>query len=152
MRQIKVRFEEDQKEEDIDVLIHASSRDEEVESLIRRISGTNVESLIVTGSDGTLVKLEPEKIILISVNGNMVRIETDIGSFKLRETLHNIEKRLSGGSFLRISRSEIINMDKAVKFDFTIKGELRVELSGGIETWVSRRYFPAVRRKIRGKE
>ncbi len=43
-------------------------------------------------------------------------------------------------------------MNKVEKFDFTVKGELRLELTDGIETWAARRYIPAIRRLLNGKE
>ena len=97
------------------------------------------------------MRLAPEKIILVSVSGNQARIETENGGFTLRQTLQNIELSLEGLSFYRISRSELINMDKIEKYDFTVRGELRLELSGGIEVWAARRCIPEVRRLLKGK-
>ena len=151
MRKINIRFEADPGREDIEVLVRASERDPEVDAYIERISGKPPDGLTVTGADGALVRLAPERIILVSVSGNMARLETEQGSFTLRQTLQSIERALAGENFLRISRSELINMDKIEKYDFTVKGELRLELTGGIETWAARRCIPEVRRRIKGK-
>lgn len=152
MRKIRIRFEAAPESREIDVLIRAPERDAEVDALIERISGKPPTGLTATDADGALVRLAPEKIILISVSGNIARLETEQGGFTLRQTLQSIEQSLAGGSFLRISRSELVNMDKVEKYDFTVKGELRLELSGGIEVWASRRCIPEVRRQIKGKE
>ena len=152
MRKINVRFEAEPSLTDIEVLVRASQRDAEVEAFLQRISGKPPDGLVVTDPDGALVRLAPEKIILVTVSGNVTRLETRQGSYTLRQTLQSIEQALAGQSFLRISRSELVNMDQIEKYDFTVRGELRLELTGGIETWVARRCIPEVRRRLKGKE
>ena len=63
----------------------------------------------------------------------------------------SIESQLDAWTFLRISRHEIINTDKIRKYDFTVSGMPRLELAGGIETWVARRCIPALRKRLKGK-
>jgi DNA-binding LytR/AlgR family response regulator len=152
MRKLNIRFQRDPELEEIDVLIRAPERDGEVEALIRRVSGKPPEGLTVTGADGALVRLMPEKILLVTMQGNTARIATETAVYTLRQTLQSIEQTLSDRDFLRISRSELINMNKIEKYDFTVKGELRLELTGGIETWAARRCIPAIRARLYGKE
>ena len=152
MKKIRIRFEQACAEAEIEVLIRASERDAQVDALMERVSGQPPDALTATDGEGALVRLAPEKIILISVRGNHTRIETEQGVYTLRQTLQSIERILDDRRFLRISRSELVNMDKVEKFDFTIQGALRLELTGGIETWASRRCIPAVRKRIKGKE
>lgn len=152
MKKINIRFEADPSLEDIDVLLRAAERDAEVNACIERISAKPPAELIVTDQDGALVRLAPENIILVSVSGNVTLFETEQGRYSVRQTLQKIEQELAGGSFLRISRSELVNTNKIEKYDFSIRGELRLELTGGIETWAARRCIPEVRRRIKGKE
>ena len=152
MRTIQVRFQQDPDEQNIDVLVRACERDEEVEAVLERISGSRRDRLTVTGADGAQVRLNPGEIILISMQKQQARIETQTGSYTVRQTLQTIERALESFNFLRISRSELVNMDKIEKIDFTVKRELRLELTGGIETWASRRYIPLIREQINRKE
>ena len=154
MRKIRIRFEAEPSLTDIDVLVRASQRDKEVDAYLERIvrvSGSSPETVTATDANGALVRLVPEQIILVSVSGNNASIVTEKGTYTLRQTLQNLERSLAGGSFLRVSRSELINMDKLEKCDFTVRGELRMELTGGIEVWASRRCIPEVRRRFKGK-
>ncbi len=150
MRRITVRFERTPEQDGIEVLVRAPERDAPVDALIERISGTPPDALTVTDADGALVRLSPEKIVLIRMRGNLAEITAEDGSYTLRQTLQSIERALAGGSFLRISRSELINMNKIEKYDFTVKGELRLELAGGVETWAARRCIPEIRARIKG--
>ena len=82
----------------------------------------------------------------------MVHVVTSNGSWYTRRTLQSLESDLAGRRFVRISRHELVNLDKVVRYDFTIAGSLRLELVGGMETWASRRCIPDIRRRLQGKE
>lgn len=152
MKTIKVRFEQDLSLEQIDVLVRAAERDAEVEALLRRIDRPSASVLTATGGSGALRMVAVDEIVSVSVVGKQVRIVTEDGAYTLRQTLQGLESTLNPRVFLRISRHELVNMDKVQKFDFTVNGTLRLELAGGIETWASRRCIPAIRARLNGKE
>ena len=77
MRKIHIRFEAEPSLDDIDVLVRASARDSEVDAFLERISGKPPDGLTVYDPGGAMVRLSPEKIILISVSGNVLRLETE---------------------------------------------------------------------------
>ena len=152
MKKIRIRFQQDPEEQNLDVLVRSRERDEEVESLLERISGNRLDRFAVIAPEGTQVNLDPGEIVLVSMRKNQARVETLAGSYTVRQTHQTIEQALEGFGFLRISRSELVNVNKIVKMDFTANRELRLELVGGMETWVSRRYIPLIREQISRKE
>ncbi len=152
MKKIRIRFQQDPEEQNIDVLVRSRERDEAVEDFLERISGNRLDRFPVIAPEGTQVNLDPGEIVLVSMRKNQARVETLAGSYTVRQTLQTIEQALEGFGFLRISRSELVNVNKIVKMDFTANRELRLELVGGMETWVSRRYIPLIREQISRKE
>ena len=66
--------------------------------------------------------------------------------------MNEIEKKLTDKRFVRISRYEIVNLDKIIKYNFTLGGTLRLEFSSGMETWASRRNIPIIRKKLTERE
>ena len=151
MKRITLRFEPDPKLDHIDVVIRAASRDEEVAALMARLSEPPSGSFTVFDGLGSLRTLSPESIILASVEGKLVHIITGDGSWYTRQTLQSLEDMLDRKHFLRISRFEIVNLNKVLRYDFTLAGTLRLELAGGLETWASRRCIPAIRKRLLGK-
>ncbi len=151
MKNISVRFEPDPALERIDVVIRASERDAEVEALMDCISDRPPDTLPVFDGNGNLCVLPADEIILASVDGKLVNVVTQDGSWYTRRTLQSLEDELDARRFLRISRYEIANLDKVLRYDFTLAGTLRLELAGGLETWASRRCIPAIRRRLLGK-
>ena len=148
MEKLNIRFEEDASLDGVEVIVRARERDAEVEALLGRIGGKTPDQLAVTDSDGAQLYVSFADIVLVSVNGKTVQIVTEKDRYTLRTALQNLEEKLEAGSFVRISRYEIVNLDKVLKFDFTLGGTLRLELVGGIETWASRRNIPLIRKKL----
>lgn len=151
MKRISVRFEPDPSLDHIDVVIRASAKDEEVTALMERYSENPQDSLTVFDGYGNLRTLAPKDIILASVDGKLVNIVTEDGSWYTRRTLQSLEDELDSSCFLRVSRYEIVNLGKVLRYDFTLAGTLRLELAGGIETWASRRCIPLIRKRLLGK-
>lgn len=145
---LKISFEADPSADGVEVTVRARERDSEIDALIDRISGDARETFVVTGADGALIRLSPLDIVSVSVNGKLVEIVTESDRFTVRQPLYEFERKLEAGRFVRISRYEIVNLDKVIKFDFTLGGTLRLELSGGMETWASRRNIPLIRKKL----
>ena len=151
LKKIHVRFEQDASLDHIDVVIRAPDQDDSVTDLINRISARPPDMLTAYDENGNVRKLDQKKIVLASVNGKVVDLITDDGIWHIRQTLQNLEDNLDEQRFVRISRYEIVNVEKILKYDFTVAGTLRIELTGGMETWASRRCIPAIRRRLTGK-
>ncbi len=152
MKKINISFEQDAALTDIDVIVRSGELDDEVNSVIGRIKGEEEQSIQVTGKDNVIDVIPVSDIILLSVNDKQVSIITENNRFIARQPLNSIESILDPKRFVRISRYEIVNLTKVMRYDFTLGGTLRIELRGGMETWASRRCIPAVRRKLSGKE
>ena len=147
-KKLKVSFEADLSADGVEVIVRARERDGEIDALIERITDKAPETLTVTDADGALIKLSPADVVLVSVSGKLVEIVTETERFTVRQPLHEFEQKLEAGCFARISRFEIVNLDKVKRFDFTLGGTLRLELVGGMETWASRRNIPLIRKKL----
>lgn len=152
MKKVHVRFEQVPQAEAIEVLVRADERNEQVEILIGKIAGNLQNALIVTDMDGGLQRIAPDSIVSVSIEGKQVRIVTEDGSYRVRQSLQGLEESLDPDVFVRISRYELVNLHKVLRYDFTLSGTLRLELAGGMETWASRRCIPAIRRRLYGKE
>ena len=135
MKKIKVIFEEDPTLDNIEITIRAKENDEQTKALSARLTGEKPDTM--SGTDAS---------------GKKANIITVSNKYTARSPLNEMEKRLTDGRFVRISRYEIVNLDKISKYNFTLGGTLRLELSGGIETWASRRNIPLIRKKLTERE
>lgn len=148
MKKTKIVFEKDPSLDSIEITVRAPEKDAQVEDIIGRLCCEPPKTVTVTAQDGSLRRLSPADIVSVSVSGKQSRIVTEDGLYTVRQSLQSIEERLDRAGFVRISRYEMINLDKVQKFDFTLGGTLRLELAGGMETWASRRNISQIRRKL----
>ena len=65
-----------------------------------------------------------------------------------RGTLAEMEAVLDRSRFLRISRSELINLYRVSSFDFSLSGTIQVRFDDGSVSWVARRYVRAIQKTL----
>ena len=129
------------------VIIIAEKMTDEITALMQRLSAEMPQEII--GFDGDIVQLlEPTEIVRIYAAVGKVFAVTDKKEYGLRLRLYEIEERLSGKGFVRISNSEIINIKKAKKFDLSTVGTICVSLSNGNISFVSRRYVTKIKKTL----
>lgn len=145
MKDVEVVFNTDPGQKDIKVTVSASARDEQVEALIDLIRNSGDDNFFVRNQEGDFIRLKEDRIIRIQAYKKNASVTTDSGEYLLHNTLQEAEKMLHGSSFLKISRFEIINLQKIKSFDFAVSGTLRIEFEDGSYTWASRRYIPTIR-------
>lgn len=126
------------------VVIHAARMTEEIEALARRLS--EAPAAIAAQSERGLTLLQPEQIIRVYTAGQKVCAQTAEGVYTLKSRLYEMEERLSGQSFVRISASELVNTRMILGMDFSLTGTIRLTLKGGITTYVSRRQVAKIKK------
>ena len=151
MKKINVRFERDKTTDDIDVVIRASEKDDQILSLIEKLSTRESVKLTVLDRNNCSCVIDEGEIVFVSADGKNVRVTATSGIYCAKQSLQSIEELLSR-KFLRVSRFELINLSMVQKYDFTIGGTLRIEFNNGMETWASRRYIPLIRQRLSGEE
>lgn len=151
MKKLKVRFERDKKEKNIEITIRADEKDIQVETLIESLTERKPVKLTVLDGESCSCVIEEKDIVFVSADGKKVIITAKSGVYYAKNSLRSIEELLSR-DFLRVSRFELVNLKMVRKYDFTIGGTLRIEFNNGMETWASRRYIPIIRERLSGEE
>lgn len=126
------------------VVIHAPARTAEVEALAERLSAG--EALLPgLREDGTAALLRPEDILRFYGEDKAVLAQTMAGTWRVDARLYELEQRLAGRKFVRISHSEIVNLRQVTGLDLKLTGTIRMTLAGGVTTYVSRRYVKKIK-------
>ena len=122
----------------------------EIDSIVCAIENSvDDDNPMVTAYDGdTMVLLSQREIIRVFVENRRLVVCTEKGSFVARKTLAELESRLNRSRFLRISRSEIINLYKVSNFDFSLSGTIHVHFDDGSSTWAARRYVRSIQQTL----
>ena len=97
------------------------------------------ERLVVKDA-GRVMFLRPAEIDWIDAAGNYVRLHAGKETHLLRETMAGIEAKLDSATFLRVSRSAIVNLDRVKEIQPLFNGTFAFVLRDGVRVESSRRY------------
>lgn len=144
---MKIEIKLDENAREPRVVIVTDKVDEKVQALMKRL--TEEHPQVIAGFQGDQVRLlSQEEIIRIYASGGKVYARTAAGEFTLRLRLYELEQRLDKRAFVRISNSEIVNLRSVKGFDLSYTGTIRVKLSNGESTFVSRRYVSKIKQVL----
>ena len=116
----------------------------ELDTQVRKVVG-QLRALFdapITGTDeaGNRVLIDPAEIISFFAEGQRVMaMDTKRRTFSIANKLYELEKIYEPLSFVRISKSEIVNYKKIRSLDMSITGTIKVIMKNGYETYTSRR-------------
>ena len=148
MKNIDVLFDKNPNLNNIIVTISAAEMDNQVRALIGFFNNSGGNDIYIQDESGRQRRITEENILRIQSYKKIVKLHTPEGVFSLHKSLREAEAMLHSKMFLKISRFEIINLQKVHNFDFTISGTLRIEFEDGSFTWASRRFIPLIRERL----
>ena len=120
------------------VTIYAKKYSKDIEN-IRDMLTDRLLDKIVAFYDKEIFILSFDEIIRIFAQDGDVFVKTSNKSYKVRLTLTELEKRLDKKKFIRISRSEIVNIDYIKRLDLSFIRTIAVEFTNDEVSYVSRR-------------
>lgn len=135
---MKVEIIIDESIEETKVKIYSSKYSKEVENIRDALSETLLDKIVAFQSKEVFI-LSFDEIIRIYAQDKSVYIKTKDNTYTTRLTIHEFESKADRRNFIRISRSEIVNLDYVKRLDLSFTGTIAVELANGDVGYVSRR-------------
>jgi DNA-binding LytR/AlgR family response regulator len=129
------------------VIIYTNEITQEINDLAKSLSGVEYSSLAGYKS-GEILLIRPDDIIRIYSQGQKVLAQLEKDTVQLKYRLYELENRLAGTSFMRISNSEIVNFKKVVSLDMNMSGTISLKYKSGEKSFVSRRYIEKIKRYL----
>lgn len=112
-------------------------------------SATADEIVPVNHQRGGGTRLLPRSSVLyLQAEGDYVRIVADGGRFLVRGALAELERRWAEHGFVRVHRSFLVNLRRAVEIRPELGGGATMVLTDGSEVPVARRQVPELRRRL----
>ena len=133
--------------EETTVVIYTNRVTDEVQNLARRLS-QDAPQVIVGFLEEEAMLLSQEEIYRVFAESGKVFAETENGRYQLRLRLYELEERLNGKRFVRISNAEIVNLGMVRGFDLSFAGTICVRMKNGMVTYVSRRYVSKIKQVL----
>lgn len=142
---MKVEIEIDPELDEPVAVLRVPSPTEEVEQLAARLRGEAVPQPFTVYREREAVRVSRSTVLRFFAEDKGVLCQTGQGVFAVRQRLYELEEELAGTRFVRVSNSEIVNLDRVAGLDLTLAGTIRMTLEGGTVCWVSRRYVKKIK-------
>ena len=127
------------------IIIKTSSMNEEVQKIVSMLSKDEIK--VISGMKEDKVEiLDENNISWVYAQNGMVYASTQNGVYVLKLRLYEIEEILNNKKFVRISKSEIINLREVKNFDFSFVGTISVQMKNNDVCYVSRRFVSKIKK------
>lgn len=127
------------------IVIHTDCITEEIEAILQLLSAPAPDAIPAQTGSGVEL-LQARSILRVYAERQRVYAQTAEATYPLKFRLYEMEQRLAGRGFVRISNSELVNTRMITGMDFSLAGTIRVSLRGGITTYVSRRHVSEIKK------
>ena len=131
------------------VVVCAPANTPEVQALVQRLSTEGAASTFTAFREGQALLLPLGDILRFFADGKGVSCQTAGGVYAVRQRLYELEEELEDARFVRVSNSEIVNLNKVSALDLSLTGTIRMTLGEAGYAYVSRRYVKKIKEALR---
>ena len=143
---MKIIINTDPSLKDTEIVINCPSLTAETESIIAALR--MMDSQITAVKDGEAFILDISRIVYIESVDRKTFVYTEKECYETKLRLYEMEERLCGSGFLRISKSCLVQLRyiRSIKSEF--ERRLRLTLENGEQMIVSRQYADELKRRL----
>lgn len=139
---IEIRIDENYKENKI--IVEANKLTDEMSEVIETLKTIEQKKLKVF-LDEEIYFVDEKDIEAIYSNDKKIYVKTSDKEYLSKNRLYELESILSKNDFIRISNSEIINLNKVKSINTKIMGSIVITFYSGYKTYSSRRYINKIK-------
>lgn len=132
---------------DPSALIKSNSLTNNIKKAIDILEEKELKSFIHVKRNNNISFLKFEEIYLIKVENRKVNVFTEKQKYTTNKRLYELEEILDD-SFIRISKSSIVNIKKIDYIAPSFKGIMFMTLENGLKDNISRKYLHDFKRKL----
>ena len=129
------------------IIILSAEATPELEELAGQLAGLSLGPLTVWRGDRADVVAQRD-FLRFYADGRGVSAQTEQDVYAVRLRLYELEERLDRRRFVRISNSEIVNLDRVTALDLSLTGTIRMTLNHSVSTYGSRRYVKKIKEAL----
>ena len=145
---MKILTETDSKYKEIELHVCNNALTDEVRAIAGELHEIYDYNIPGTDEIGNKRMIRRAEILSAYSEGQRVIVLTGDGRYVVQKKLYELETELGEANFIRISKSEIVNIHKIKSLDLSITGTIRLVMKTGYETYVSRRNVSKIKEKL----
>lgn len=143
---MKISINIDPRLTETEIVINCGSLTDEVESIIAAIRMADNQLTVI--KDGETHILDISRIAYIESVDRKTFIYTENDCYESRLRLYEMDGRLCGGSFLRISKSCIVRLKYIRSLKSELDRRIRITLENGEQLIASRQYADELKKRL----
>ena len=127
--------------------IHTNELTGNVTKAISILESEDSNEMLAVKKGSDITFLEFSDIYMFRVENKQVKVYTKDQEYLIKKPLYQVEDGLDK-SFVRISKTTIINLKKIERVAPSLKGMMFIELKNGLKDNISRKYLPSFKEAL----
>jgi len=147
---VKIKFEENKINDEIEVIIKGNKDDETVKDIYKSL--TYFQTSIIGKDEGRMISLSLNEVFYFDTVDNKTFAYLKDKVFEVNQRLYQLEETLESTPFLRVNKNTIVNSKKIKSFKSMVNGRMEAMLKNGERIKISRTYVQSLKRKLGGDD
>ena len=127
--------------------IHTNELTGNVTKAISILESEDSNEMLAVKKGSDIIFLEFSDIYMFRVENKQVKVYTNDQEYVIKKPLYQVEEGLDK-SFVRISKTTIVNLKKIERVAPSLKGMMFIELKNGLKDNISRKYLPSFKEAL----
>ena len=120
--------------------IHTDQLTDNISKAISILESEEASDMLAVKKGSDIALLEFNDIYMFRVEDKQVNVYTEKSNYLVKKPLYQIEEELNQ-SFIRISKTTIVNLKKIDRVAPSLKGMMFIQLKNGLKDNISRKYL-----------
>ena len=130
-------------------LLPKAGQQQALEQMLKMIYALRAGQEMLTGfRNGSIIQIAPKEVYYFDAVDNKVFLYLEKEVYETKYRLYELEERLRGTDFFRISKSCIANLSKVKHFSPAFNGRFEATMRNGEKLVISRQYVSALKEKL----
>ncbi|MCI8358968.1 MAG: LytTR family transcriptional regulator [Lachnospiraceae bacterium] len=121
------------------IVIHSNKMTAQIQQIMEILQSPG--NVITVMDNDQLIVLEPSEIYMLRMEDERLNVYCQQKKYVSGKRLYEMEKIL-GSTFMRISKSTLINLKQISRVESSFHGSMLVILKNGNKDYISRKYLP----------
>lgn len=147
-----IKSEIDSKYDELEIHVCKNMADSEVNSTLETLHAVFDKTIKSVDERGNVCTIKPSEVISFYAEGQKVFALKEDGKYSVSLKLYELEEDLEKAYFVRISKSELVNVKRIRSLDLSLTGTIRVVMKNGYETYTSRRNVTKLKNILKEQE
>lgn len=127
--------------------IHTNQLTDNISKAMSILESDESKDMLAVKKGSDIAFLEFSDIYMFRVEDKQVNVYTENTNYLIKKPLYQVEEDLDQ-SFIRISKTTIINLKKIDRVAPSLKGMMFIELKNGLKDNISRKYLPGFKEAL----